>query len=176
METLWSSILSVLTSRETASVNFHFPFHCCSSFVSLFPHKAASLCFYDVPFAQFLEDKEKKPPGSLQFSLIVVVFLLCDYLQRVFSSVALFSFFFVFKVVIHFDFILHSFLFLIFLPRLLYSCLQLPAMLTQPALRRSELLKPLPPSPLWRSGPPREDWGRWRDQEMRVKGMEGKDL
>lgn len=139
----------------------------CSSFVSLLTHKAASLCFYNVTFAQFLEDKEKKAPGSLQFSLIVVVvFLLCDFPQKVFSCAALFSFFFVFKVIIHFDFILHSFLFLIFLPRPLYSRLQLPAMLTQPALRGSELLKPLPPSPLWRSGPPREDWGRWRDREM----------
>lgn len=97
---------------------------------------------------------------------MVVVFLLCDYTQRVFSSASLFSFFFVFKIFIHFDFIFHSFLFLIFLARPLYSRPQLPAMPTQPALRGSELLKPPPPSPLWRSGPQREGWGRWRDQEM----------
>lgn len=117
-----------------------------SSFVSLLTHKVPSLCVYDFTFAQFLEDEEKKKkPGWLHlntltcflfvFIVVVVVFLFCDYLQRAFSLAALFSFFFVFKVLIHFDFILHSFLFLIFLPRPLYSRLQLPAMLTQPALR-----------------------------------------
>lgn len=115
-----------------------------SSFVSLRAHKVPSLCFYDFTFAQFLEDEEKKKLASLHLNtltcflfvfIVVVDFLFCDYLQRAFSLAALFSFFFVFKVFIHFDFILHSFLFLIFLPRPLYSRLQLPAMLTQPALR-----------------------------------------
>lgn len=64
---------------------------------------------------------------------------------------------FLFKVFIHFDFILHSSLFLIFLPRPLYSCLQHPAMQTQPVLRGSELLKWLLPFPLCRSWLQRKD-------------------
>lgn len=117
-----------------------------------------------LPLVTFWRTRRKKP-GLLRLISLLFLWLLlfCHYPQRVFFSAALF---FVFKVFIHFDFILHSFLFLIFLPRPLYSCLQLLAMLTQPALRGSELLKPLSPSPPWRCGPQREEWGRWRDQRM----------
>lgn len=65
----------------------------------------------------------------------------------------------VFKVFIHFSFIPHSSMFLIFLPHPLYSRLQHPAMQTQPVLKGSELLKPLLPFPLCRSGPQRKVGG-----------------
>lgn len=86
-------------------------------------------------------------------------------------------YFFVFKVFIHLDFILHSFLFLIFLSWPLYSCLQHPAMLTQPVLRGSELLKPLLPFPLCRSGPQRKDGEKGgKDEGMRMNEMMRIDL
>ena len=66
---------------------------------------------------------------------------------------------FLFKVFIHFEFILHASLFLIFLPRPLCSRLQRPAMQTQPVLRGSELLKPLLPVPPCSSGLQRKEAG-----------------
>lgn len=85
--------------------------------------------------------------------------------------------FFVFKVFIHFDFILHSFLFLIFLPLPLFPRLQHPAMLTQPVLRGSELLKPLLPFPLCTSGPQRKEQGKGgKEEEKSKREMERMDL
>lgn len=70
--------------------------------------------FTTLPLPNFWRTKRrKKKPGSLHLNSLAFFFfglflllLFCDYPQRAFSSAALFSFFFVFKVFIHFDFIL----------------------------------------------------------------------
>lgn len=105
------------------------------------------------------------PPSTFFLILIFTSQLVTTVFIGRILSVSLYSAL-LFKVLIHFDSILHSSLFLIFPPRPLYSRLQHPAMQTQPVQRESELLKPPPPSPQCRSGPQRKE----ERQEGRRKG------
>lgn len=115
---------------------------------------------------------KQSPPGFLSLFWFFPIMITHNGRSLLLYFVFYFHSVFLFKVFIHFDFILHSSLFLIFLPRPLYSRLQHPAMQTQPVLRGSELLKLLLPFPLCRSGPQRKEggnggrneggWKKWR--------------
>lgn len=110
------------------------------------------------------------PPFPWFFSFLcvsTVVITLCSLLQ--FSPRYLHSIF-LFKVFIHFHFILHSSLFLIFPPRPLYSRLQHPTTQTQPVLRESELLKAL-----LLPFPPRRDGKEGTEAGMRLDERSGED-
>lgn len=123
-------------------------------------------------YRQYMEEPDLSTLSAFTgFIFLCLVFLFFFHIMithnRLFPQLHFFLHFHsfsVFKVFIHFSFIPHSSMFLIFLPHPLYSRLQHPAMQTQPVLKGSELLKPLLPFPLCRSGPQRKVGGERREE------------